>query len=141
MFSKTLLIGRLGADPEVRYTPDGTAVVNLRIATDEVYKDKSGDNQKKTEWHSVVFFGRNAENAANYLAKGRLVMVEGQNRTRKWEDKNGVNHYTTEVVGRIFKMLDSGKGNGGGQQRDDYGGYPEAAGFPATPVPEDDVPF
>lgn len=140
MLSKTLLIGRLGADPEVRYLPDGTAVVNLRIATDETYKDKSGDTQKKTEWHSIVFFGKNAENAANYLSKGRLIYVEGQNRTRKWEDKNGVNHYTTEVVGRIFKMLDSGKANGGTQRNEGQGGYANYGGMPA-PLPEDDVPF
>lgn len=106
MFQTTQLIGRLGADPEVRYLPDGMPVANLRIATDESYKNKEGEKVVKTEWHRVVLFSKLAEVASDYMKKGRLVMIEGKLRTRKWTDDKNVDRYTTEIVGRNIRMLD-----------------------------------
>ena len=104
--NKVQLIGRLGADPETRYMPSGSAVTNLRIATSETWKDKqSGDWQERTEWHSVAFFGRLAEVAAEYLRKGDQCYVEGKLRTRKWQDRDGNDRYTTEIVANELVML------------------------------------
>lgn len=112
MLNKAQLIGRLGRDPEVRYTGEGTAIANLAIATSEVYKDKeTGERKENTEWHRVVLFGRLAEIAAEYLKKGSLVFLEGRLRTRKWE-KNAQDQYTTEVVGHELKMLTPKTGGG-----------------------------
>ena len=112
MINKAILVGRLGADPEVRYTPDGTMVVNIRIATDENWKDKSGEKVQKTEWHRIVIFGKLAEIAGKFLTKGRLVYIEGRIQTRKWTDKEDIDHYTTEIIALVLKMLDSVKTNG-----------------------------
>ena len=112
MINRCILVGRLGADPEVRYTPDGTMVVNIRIATDENWKDKSGEKVQKTEWHRIVIFGKLAEIAGKFLTKGRLVYIEGRIQTRKWTDKEDIDHYTTEIIALVLKMLDSGKTNG-----------------------------
>jgi single-strand DNA-binding protein len=108
--NKVILIGNLGADPETRYTASNDAVTNIRIATTETWKDKSGEKQERTEWHNVVFFGRLAEIAGEYLKKGRQVYVEGSLRTRKWQDKSGNDRYTTEIVASDMKMLGSRQG-------------------------------
>jgi len=112
MINKCILVGRLGADPEVRYTPDGNMVVNIRIATDENWKDKNGEKVQKTEWHKIVIFGKLAEIAGKFLLKGRLVYIEGRIQTRKWTDKESIDHYTTEIIALVLKMLDSAKTNG-----------------------------
>ena len=106
--NKVILVGNLGAEPEARKMPNGNAVTNVAIATSESWKDKqTGENQERTEWHRVVFFNRLAEIAAQYLHKGSKVYVEGSLKTRKWQDKNGQDRYTTEVVGSEMQMLDS----------------------------------
>ena len=111
------MIGRLGKDVEMRYSQDGTAIANLLLGTNEYYKDKAtGERKDRTEWHRVVLFGRTAEIAGEYLKKGALAYVEGGLRTRKWE-KDGVDHYTTEIVGNELKMLDRPANSGNGQQQ------------------------
>jgi single-strand DNA-binding protein len=113
--NKVILVGNLGADPEVRYLPSGGAVTNITLATSESWKDKqSGQTQERTEWHRVVLFNRLAEIAGEYLRKGAKVYIEGSLRTRKWQDKNGQDKYTTEIVGSEMQMLDS-KGSAMGQ--------------------------
>ena len=107
MINKAILIGRLGKDPDVRYTPDGTMVTNFNLATDEIWKDKNGEKVQKTEWHRIVTFGKLAEICGNYLVKGKLVFIEGRIQTRSWEDKEGVKRYTTEIIANDMKMLDS----------------------------------
>ena len=110
--NKVILVGNLGADPEQRFLQNGDAVCNLKIATSESWKDKqTGDKKEATEWHRVVFFRRLAEIAGQYLAKGSSVYVEGSLKTRKWQDKDGSDRYTTEIVGSEMKML-GGKGDG-----------------------------
>jgi single-strand DNA-binding protein len=110
--NKVILVGNLGKDPETRYMPSGSAVTNLRIATTEAWKDKqSGEQQERTEWHSVAMFGRLAEIAAEYLRKGSQIYIEGKLRTRKWQDKEGKDRYTTEIVADEMQML-GGKGGG-----------------------------
>ena len=155
--NKVILLGNLGRDPETRYTTGGDAVTNLNIATSETWKDKSGEKQEKTEWHRVVLFGRQAEVAGEYLKKGRSVYVEGRLKTRKWQDKDGVEKYTTEIIATDMQMLGSREGMGAGSAgADDGGGYerPAPASRPAAaaanrPAPkasgfsdmDDDIPF
>ena len=156
--NKVILIGNMGAEPETRYLPSGGAVTNIRLATSESWKDKNtGQQQERTEWHRVVFFNRLAEIAGEYLHKGSKVYIEGSLRTRKWQDKEGKDQYTTEIVADEMQMLDSrGAGGGGSSSGDDYGsggGYapeprqaparaPAPAGKPEeTPVWDDDIPF
>ncbi len=111
--NKVILVGNLGADPETRYLPSGDAVCNLNLATTEVWKDKaSGERREATEWHRVALFGRTAEVAAQYLRKGSQVYIEGRLQTRKWQDKNGQDRYTTEIRGDDMKML-GGRQSGG----------------------------
>lgn len=112
--NKCILVGRLGRDPEIRYTQSGTAVTNLNLATSEKYKDKSGGMQEKTEWHRIVAFGRVAEIAEKYLGKGSQVYIEGKLQTRSYE-KEGQMHYSTEVVANTVQFLDSKGGQGQGQ--------------------------
>jgi single-strand DNA-binding protein len=112
--NKAIIIGNLGADPEVRYTQSGTAVANLSIATNERWTDKSGAKQEKTEWHRVVVFGNTAENCQKYLSKGRQVYVEGRIQTNEWTDKDGNTKYTTEIVAQNVTFLSGGSGGGGG---------------------------
>lgn len=110
--NKAILIGNLGNDPEVRYTPNGNAVATVSIATSETWKDKqSGELQDRTEWHRVVFFNRLAEIVGEYLHKGSKIYVEGSLRTRKWQDKNGIDRYTTEIIASEMHMLDSKSSN------------------------------
>lgn len=136
--NKAILIGRLGADPELKYTPSGAAVVNFNIATDESWTDASGVKQERTEWHRIVAWRKLAEICGEYLKKGSRVYIEGQLQTRSWE-QDGVKRYTTEIVARNMQMLDS-KGTGGGQS--------SASQKPPSPPEategaegEDDLPF
>jgi single-strand DNA-binding protein len=112
--NKVILIGNLGRDPETRYMPDGGAITNISIATTDAWKDKNGEKQEKTEWHRVAFFGKLAEIAGEYLKKGSQVYVEGRLQTRKWQDKEGVEKSTTEIVADRMQMLGSRSGAGGG---------------------------
>ncbi len=143
--NKVMLIGNLGKDPEVRYTTSGTAVTSFSLATSERFKNRNGEWEEKTEWHNVTLWGRLAEIAGEYLAKGRTVFVEGRLQTRKWQDRDGRDRYTTEIVADKMQML-GGKGEGGGRQG--AGRVPDdsAAGGSQgyeEPVfnPDDDIPF
>lgn len=134
--NKVILIGNLGADPEVRYMPSGGAVTNVTLATSESWKDKnSGQMQERTEWHRVVFFNRLAEIAGEYLRKGSKAYIEGSLRTRKWTDQSGQDRYTTEIVASELQMLDSRGGEGGGMGGGGYApnsdpGYGQPQGQP-----------
>ena len=113
--NKVILVGNLGRDPETRYMPDGAAITNVSIATTSSWKDKnSGEKKEETEWHRIVFYGRLAEIAGEYLKKGRSVYVEGRLKTRKWTDKDGVEKFTTEVLADQMQMLGGREGMGGG---------------------------
>lgn len=109
MVNKVTLIGRLGGDPEVRYTTSGTAIANFTLATSENWKDKEGNKQEKTEWHKIVAFRRLAEICGEYLVKGKQIYIEGRIQTRQWEDKDGNKRYTTEIVANQMQMLGSAK--------------------------------
>ena len=135
MINKAILICRLGKDPEIKYTADGTMVTNFSLATDEVSKDKNGERIQRTEWHRIVTFGKLAEICGNYLVKGKLIYIEGKIRTSSWEDKEGVKRYSTDIIASDMKMLDS-KGQG---RSDDA--VPNAANPPNSGTPADDVPF
>ena len=112
--NKVILVGNLGGDPETRYTASGSAITNITLATSESWRDKqTGETQERTEWHRVVFFNRLAEIAGEYLRKGRQVYIEGSLRTRKWQDQNGQDRWTTEIVANEMQML-GGRGDGGG---------------------------
>lgn len=135
MINKVILIGNLGADPEIRYTQSGTPVVNFRIATTERWKSQDGQQQEQTEWHQIVAWRRLAEICSEYLQKGSKVYIDGKLQTRKWQDQNGNDRYTTEIVARDMKMLSPRPSQSG-----DGGGYQD---FPPEPPPGtgDDVPF
>jgi single-strand DNA-binding protein len=137
MVNKAILIGRLGKDPEVRYTPDGAMVTNFNLATDEQWKDKNGEKVQKTEWHRIVAFGKLAEICGNYLVKGKLIFVEGRIQTRSWEDKEGVKRYTTEIVANNMQMLDS-KGQ---NKADESSSDSTSTNVAGSSTPMDDVPF
>ena len=131
--NKVILIGHLGADPETRAMPSGSSVANLRIATTESWRDKqSGEQQERTEWHRVALFGRLAEIAGEYLRKGSQVYIEGSLRTRKWQDKQGNERYSTEIVGNEMQML-GGRGGAGGAAPAAGGG---GAAAPREPMPD-----
>ncbi|MDJ0779809.1 MAG: single-stranded DNA-binding protein [Gammaproteobacteria bacterium] len=142
--NKAIIVGTLGQDPEVRYTANGSAVANLRVATNETWKDKqTGEQQERTEWHSIVMFGRLAEIAQQYLKKGSQAYFEGRIQTRKWQDQSGNDRYSTEVVANEMQMLG---GRGGGAPMESGGGQsqPKPASSP-QPAPMDDgfddIPF
>jgi len=147
MLNKVMLIGNLGADPETRYTQDGTCVCNIRLATTEKFKNRNGEPQERTEWHRVVLWGRLGEIANQYLKKGRQVYIEGKIETRKWQDKDGNDRYTTEIRALNMQMLGGRGGEGGerpsapqGQKQggdDPFANAPEFADVPA----DDDIPF
>lgn len=121
--NKVIILGNLGADPEVRYMPNGGAVVNLSVATSSQWKDKSsGERREKTEWHRVVLYNRMAEIAGEYLRKGRSVYIEGRLETRKWQDKDGADRYTTEIIGDQMQLV-GGRDGGGGSMSGDSDGY------------------
>lgn len=129
--NKVIIVGRLGKDPEVRYTTDGKAIANLTVATSEKWRDKStGENREKTEWHRVAMFGRKAEVAGEYLAKGKEVYIEGQLQTRKWQDNNGQDRYTTEIVVQGFQGVLKLLGGGGQQQGQQQQGQRQQQGQP-----------
>ena len=133
--NKVILIGHLGADPETRAMPSGSSVANLRIATTESWRDKqSGEQQERTEWHRVALFGRLAEIAGEYLRKGSQVYIEGSLRTRKWQDKQGNERFSTEIVGNEMQML-GGRGGGAGAGASASGGA-AAGGAPREPLPD-----
>ena len=147
--NKVILIGNLGQDPEVRYMPNGGAVTNISVATSETWKDKNtGEQQEKTEWHRVVMFRRLAEIAGEYLKKGSKVYIEGRLQTRKWQDQQGNDRYTTEIVADQMQMLDS---RGGGsadfapRQSSSGQGAPQSQAAPSAPPVDnsydDDIPF
>ena len=164
--NKVILLGNLGRDPETRYTTGGDAVTNLNIATSEQWKDKNGEKQERTEWHRVVLFGRQAEIAGEYLKKGRSVYIEGRLQTRKYTDKDGVEKYSTEIVGDRMQLIGGardggggggdaefgaagGSGGGGGQRRgggaasggSGTGGSASGGGRKTTDDFDDDIPF
>lgn len=137
--NKVILVGNLGADPELRYTSSGTPVCELRVATNESWTDKQGQRQERTEWHRIVVWGKTGENSSKYLSKGRQVYVEGRLQTRSWDDKDGNKRYTTEIVANDVQFL-AGGGGGGGPRG---GGHeepppPQSSGFGG---PDDDIPF
>ena len=144
--NKVILVGNLGNDPETRFLPSGGAVTNVSVATSSTWKDKSGEQQERTEWHRVVFFNRLAEIAGEYLRKGSKVYVEGSLRTNKWQDKDGNDRYTTEIIANEMQMLDS-KGSG------DFSGAASGSGGQQSSSPQvtqvdngmdnfdDDIPF
>ena len=138
--NKVIIIGNLGADPEVRYLPSGSAVTNIRVATSEGWKDKqTGENQERTEWHRIVFFNRLAEIASEYLRKGSKVYIEGSLRTNKWQDQSGNDRYSTEIIANSMQMLDAKGGSAGG-----VAPMPESASAeePAMTADfDDDIPF
>ena len=146
--NKVTIIGNLGKDPDARYMPSGDCVTSISVATSEVWKDKqSGEQKERTEWHDIVMFRRLGEIAKEYLRKGSKVYVEGSLRTRKWTDKNGIERYTTEIVGSELQMLDS-KGFGNGNQQSAAQQNPGQAEQPPMPdsIPsdadfDDDIPF
>lgn len=162
--NKVILVGNLGADPETRYMPNGDAVANVRLATTESWKDKqSGEKREVTEWHRVVFYRKLAEIVGQYLKKGSSVYIEGRIRTRKWQDKEGQERYTTEIEATEMQMLGGRSGQGGGSGSgggssfgggDDFGGgYESRSSGPASAAPaakkkapsfddmDDDIPF
>lgn len=138
--NKVILVGNLGKDPEVKYMANGEAVANISLATTEVWKDKNGEKQEKTEWHRIVFYRKLAEIVGEYCKKGKSIYVEGRLETRKWTDKNGVERYTTEIIATAMQMLGGGKqegqqSNSAGQQSQQGGGN---TGFEDM---QDDIPF
>lgn len=160
--NKVMLIGRLGRDPEIRYSQQGTAIVNFSMATSEQWTDKNtGDRQERTEWHRIVLFGKPAEICEKYLSKGSQIYIEGRLQTRNYE-KDGQTHYTTEIVAANFQFLDSKKDSQGGGGYQQGGGYQGGGGYQnqqtgnngnfqnqtnpgmsggQTPIPDDDIPF
>jgi single-strand DNA-binding protein len=140
MINKAIIVGNLGADPEIRYTQSGSAVATFNVATTERWKDQEGQAQESTEWHRIVAWRKLAEICGEYLHKGSKVYIEGKIQTRKWQDQNGNDRYTTEIVAREMKMLDrreSGGGSQGGGMQDQ--GYPEPS--PGYGGVGEDVPF
>ena len=147
--NKVILVGNLGADPETKYLPSGDAVTNIRMATTDRWKDKaSGEMKEATEWHRIAFFGRLAEIAGEYLKKGSQVYVEGRIRTRKWQDKEGQDRYSTEIVADSMQMLGSRAGSGEPRPEAARAAEPKAAAAAGAKKPagkfddmEDDIPF
>lgn len=160
--NKVILVGNLGADPELKYTPSNRPVCNLSIATNEVWKDKDGKKQERTEWHRVNVWGDQAEHCSKYLAKGRTVYIEGRLQTRSWDDKEGKKRYSTEVVAERVVFISGGgeAGAGGGARRapgasapsaaapggrpgwpEEQHGGPDAGEPPSMPASDDDIPF
>src|SRR6187431_1155079 len=146
--NKVILVGNLGRDAELRYTPGGAAVATLNMATTEVWNDKGGQRQEKTEWHRVVVWGKQAESLSEYLTKGKQIYIEGRLQTRQWDDKDGNKRYTTEIRGDRVVLLGGGGGGGarggGGVSRssgggDDMGGHGPGPDI-SEPLTDDDIP-
>jgi single-strand DNA-binding protein len=153
--NKVILVGNLGADPDMRYTPSGQGVCELRVATSESWNDKNGQRQERTEWHRIVVWGKRAEVCSKYLSKGRQVFVEGRIQTRTYDDKDGNKRYITEIIAMDVQFLGGGGregGSTGGRARDDnagppppsdadFGGYGGGGGGGGGGGPDDDIPF
>jgi|SRR3954467_2073077 single-strand DNA-binding protein len=147
--NKVILVGNLGRDAELRYTPGGAAVATLNMATTEVWNDKGGQRQEKTEWHRIVLWGKSAESLTEYLTKGKQIYVEGRLQTRQWDDKDGNKRYTTEIRGDRIVLLGGGSGGGRGAGMGRSGGEdtmgshaPAPGGDPSEqPLTDDDIPF
>ena len=150
--NKVILVGRLGKDPETRYMTNGEAVTNVSLATSENYNDKSGEKQERTEWHNLVFYRRLAEIAGEYLKKGAQIYVEGRIQTRKWQDKEGKDRYTTEIIVNEMKMLGSKTGSGSFEVVENQSSAPARSAPAAKPAAapagkssfdnfDDDIPF
>ena len=145
--NKVILVGNLGRDAELRYTPGGAAVATLNLATTEVWNDKNQQRQEKTEWHRIVLWGKQAESLQEYLTKGKQIYVEGRLQTRQWDDKDGNKRYTTEIKADRITLLGGGRGAGGGGGMDR--GVSQAGGGmgggmdeqPVEPITDDDIPF
>ena len=140
--NKVILVGRLGKDPELKYTQGGTPVSKFSLATDETWKDQSGEKQQRTEWHNVVAWRKLAEICGQYLNKGKLVYIEGKLQTRSWDDKEGHKRYSTEVVADSMVML-SGKGDDARQERSAAAAASSSAsdGSPDSQITDEDIPF
>jgi len=151
--NKVILVGRLGRDPETRYTGGGQAVANFSVATDETYKDRNGERQKRTEWHKIVVWGKQAEIAQQYLKKGSLVFIEGRIQSREWQDKEGQKRTSFEIVANNFRMLGgradaAAAGAGAGSRSEDDFGAPHSGGEEpmgggggAPEISDEDIPF
>ncbi len=141
--NKVILVGNLGRDAELRYTPGGAPVATLNLATTEVWNDKGGQRQEKTEWHRIVLWGKTAESLNEYLVKGKQIYIEGRLQTRQWDDKAGNKRYTTEIRGDRVVLLGGGGGGGGRQMAGARagGGMEEPMGEPVTELTDDDIPF
>ncbi|MFZ0637284.1 MAG: single-stranded DNA-binding protein [Candidatus Acidiferrales bacterium] len=149
--NKAILVGRLGRDPETRFTSGGQAVCNFTMATDESFKDRAGERQKRTEWHRIVLWGKLAEIAQQYVKKGHLIYIEGRIQTREWTDKSGNKKYTTEIVGNAMKMLTSraegmaagaSASSGGTSTHSDFdAAAPDDAGTAGPEISDEDIPF
>ncbi len=138
--NKVILIGNLGRDPEVRYTQNGTAVANFTLATNEVWNDKSGERQERTEWHRIVVWGKQAEIAREHLSKGKQVYIEGSIQTRQWDDREGHKRTTTEIKAQRLIMM--GRAEAGENRMNAAAPPPDVAGDePGPPPPDDDIPF
>ena len=133
MVNKIMLIGRLGNDPEVRYTQDSTPVATFNLATDEQWKNKNGEKVQKTEWHRIVAWRKLAEICGEYLSKGKMVFIDGKLQTRSWEDKDGNKRQTTEIIAQGMRMLGGSSSNGGQTSKAEPGNV--------TDMPDDDIPF
>jgi single-strand DNA-binding protein len=137
-----ILVGNLGRDAELRYTPGGAAVSTINMATTEVWNDKAGQKQEKTEWHRVILWGKSAESLTEYLTKGKQIYVEGRLQTRQWDDKDGNKRYTTEIRGDRVVLLGGGSGRGASVSRgEDMGGAHAPAPDASEPLTDDDIPF
>jgi single-strand DNA-binding protein len=142
--NKVILVGNLGRDAELRYTPGGAAVSTLNLATTEVWNDRNNQRQEKTEWHRVVLWGKPAESLQEYLTKGKQIYVEGKLQTRQWDDKDGNKRYTTEIKADRVTLLGgggAGRGGGGGAGVDRGGSHGPADEPPMEPMTDDDIPF
>jgi len=143
--NKVILVGNLGRDAELRYTPGGAAVATINMATTEIWNDKAGQRQEKTEWHRVVFWGKVAESLTEYLTKGKQVYIEGRLQTRDWEDKDGHKRYTTEVIANVMQMLGR-RGEDGGSMSDEGSSRGSSGSDPLSQAPagaagDDEIPF
>jgi single-strand DNA-binding protein len=142
--NKVILVGNLGRDAEKRYTPGGAAVATINMATTEVWNDKAGQKQEKTEWHRVVLWGKQAESLTDYLTKGKQIYVEGRLQTRQWDDKDGIKRYTTEIRADKIVLLGGGaRGASADRGGDMMGGHQPAGSAPESsePLTDDDIPF
>ena len=139
--NKVMLIGNLGKDPELRFTPSGRAVARFSLATSESWTDQQGQKQDRTEWHNVVVWGKQAESCGQYLSKGRQVFIEGSIRSRQYDDKEGQKRYITEVIAQRVQFLGGGRGEGGGRGAAPSGGGGSEEAPPAPMPEDDDIPF